>query len=53
MPIEIRELVIRVSVTEAQPKEQDREAALAALKRDILEACEEKMEEIARRELER
>ncbi len=53
MPIEIRELVIRVSVEKAQPALSDTEALLAGLKQEVLEACDEKLEEISKRGWER
>ncbi len=49
MPIEIRELVIRAVVNEGPSETERLERVLAAMKRDILEACRERLQELMQR----
>lgn len=45
MPIEIRELVIRASVSDSSAEQQRLEAQLARLKAQLLEECVTRIEE--------
>ena len=50
MPIEIRELVIRTTVTDDAPPPAQRQADLGEAKKEIIEAClEEVWEKLERR----
>ncbi len=54
MPIEIRELVIRVAVEKDRAETRQQESRpLATLKQEILAACTEKIEEMVQRTWER
>jgi hypothetical protein len=53
MAIEIRELVIKAMVTDAGPEMERLERAVARMKQEILEACRERMQELARNSNER
>jgi Family of unknown function (DUF5908) len=53
MAIEIRELVIKAVVTDAGPERERLERAVARMKQEILEACRERMQELARNSNER
>jgi hypothetical protein len=53
MPIEIRELVIRAVVTEGPSESQKLVTLMAQTKREVLEECREKLQELARRGYER
>lgn len=53
MAIEIRELVIRAVVSDPAAEAEKLERALAHMKQEILEACQERLRELARRVYER
>jgi Family of unknown function (DUF5908) len=49
MPIEIRELVIKAVVTEGASENQKLQDLLANMKREILEECRGKLQDLLRR----
>jgi hypothetical protein len=53
MPIEIRELIIRAVVTEGPSENRKLQTIMAQTKREVLEECREKLQELARRGNER
>jgi hypothetical protein len=53
MPIEIRELVIRATVTEAAAREPVLAAALARMQQQVLQQCLERLREELERGMER